>query len=249
MLNKLSLVGKVALVTGGSRSIGAEIVKTLAAHGAIVAFTYHSSQIKAEELIKEIEFHGGQAIAIKADSGNPEMLIKAIEDVAKKFHKIDILINNAGISHLGSLESVSISAFERLVAVNIMGVFLATRESLKHMGKGGRIINIGSTMVNYSGFSGASIYILTKGAITGFSRGLVRELGVKGITINTIHPGPTNTDMNPIDGPIASLLLPNIPVGRYGEGIDIANSVLFLASEQASYISGAELSVDGGFIA
>ena len=104
-------------------------------------------------------------------------------------------------------------------------------------------------MVNYSGFSGASIYILTKGAITGFSRGLVRELGVKGITINTIHPGPTNTDMNPIDGPIASLLLANIPVGRYGEGIDIANSVLFLASEQASYISGAELSVDGGFIA
>ncbi len=249
MLNKLSLTGKIALVTGGSRSIGAEIVKKLAAHGATVAFTYHASQKKAEELVKEIEFYGGQGLAIKADAGNPEMVIHAVAEVARKFNKIDILVNNAGISHLGSLEAVTISDFERLVAVNITGVFLTTRESLKHMGKGGRIINIGSTMVNYSGFSGASIYILTKGAITGFSKGLVRELGSKGITINTIHPGPTNSDMNPSDGPIANLLLPNIAVGRYGEGVDIANSVLFLASVDASYISGAELSVDGGFIA
>lgn len=158
MLNKLSLTGKIALVTGGSRSIGAEIVKKLAAHGATVAFTYHASQKKAEELVKEIEFYGGQGLAIKADAGNPEMVIHAVAEVARKFNKIDILVNNAGISHLGSLEAVTIADFERLVVVNITGVFLTTRESLKHMGKGGRIINIGSTMVNYSGFSSINLY-------------------------------------------------------------------------------------------
>ncbi|WP_375123471.1 3-oxoacyl-ACP reductase family protein [Pseudomonas sp. LW8] len=245
----LPLTGKIAIVTGGSRSIGAAIAKRLAADGATVAITYNASPDRAAAVVQEIVAAGGQAVALAADAGNPEAVRAAIADVAQRFGKIDILVNNAGISLLGAPEDIAFEDFERILAVNVTGVFVATQQALKHMGQGGRIIHIGSSMVQYAAFATASVYTLSKGALTGFSRGLVRDLGPRGITVNTVHPGPTDSDMNPADGPIADFLRPNIAMGRYGEGKDVASAVAYLASADAGFVTGAELIVDGGFTA
>lgn len=245
----LPLTGKIAIVTGGSRSIGAAIAKRLAADGATVAITYNASPDRAEAVVQEIVAAGGQAVALAADAGNPEAVCAAIAEVAQRFGKIDILVNNAGISLLGAPEDIAFEDFQRILAVNVTGVFVATQQALKHMGQGGRIIHIGSSMVQYAAFATASVYTLSKGALTGFSRGLVRDLGPRGITVNTVHPGPTDSDMNPADGPIADFLRPNIAMGRYGEGKDVASAVAYLASADAGFVTGAELIVDGGFTA
>lgn len=245
----LPLTGKIAIVTGGSRSIGAAIAKRLAADGATVAITYNASPDRAEAVVQEIVAAGGQAVALAADAGNPEAVRAAIAEVAQRFGKIDILVNNAGISLLGAPEDIAFEDFQRILAVNVTGVFVATQQALKHMGQGGRIIHIGSSMVQYAAFATASVYTLSKGALTGFSRGLVRDLGPRGITVNTVHPGQTDSDMNPADGPIADFLRPNIAMGRYGEGKDVASAVAYLASADAGFVTGAELIVDGGFTA
>ena len=245
----LPLTGKIAIVTGGSRSIGAAIAKRLAADGANVAITYNASPDRAAAVVQEIVAAGGQAVALAADAGNPEAVRAAIAEVAQRFGKIDILVNNAGISLLGAPEDIVFEDFQRILAVNVTGVFVATQQALKHMGQGGRIIHIGSSMVQYAAFATASVYTLSKGALTGFSRGLVRDLGPRGITVNTVHPGPTDSDMNPADGPIADFLRPNIAMGRYGEGKDVASAVAYLASADAGFVTGAELIVDGGFTA
>lgn len=245
----LPLTGKIAIVTGGSRSIGAAIAKRLAADGATVAITYNASPDRAAAVVQEIVVAGGQAVALAADAGNPEAVRAAIAEVAQRFGKIDILVNNAGISLLGAPEDIAFEDFQRILAVNVTGVFVATQQALKHMGQGGRIIHIGSSMVQYAAFATASVYTLSKGALTGFSRGLVRDLGPRGITVNTVHPGPTDSDMNPADGPIADFLRPNIAMGRYGEGKDVASAVAYLASAEAGFVTGAELIVDGGFTA
>lgn len=245
----LPLTGKIAIVTGGSRSIGAAIAKRLAADGATVAISYNASPDRAEAVVQEIVAAGGQAVALAADAGNPEAVSAAIAEVAQRFGKIDILVNNAGISVLGAPEDIAFEDFQRILAVNVTGVFVATQQALKHMGQGGRIIHIGSSMVQYAAFATASVYTLSKGALTGFSRGLVRDLGPRGITVNTVHPGPTDSDMNPADGPIADFLRPNIAMGRYGEGKDVASAVAYLASAEAGFVTGAELIVDGGFTA
>ncbi|MEI4519781.1 3-oxoacyl-ACP reductase family protein [Pseudomonas sp. CCNWLW23] len=245
----LPLTGKIAIVTGGSRSIGAAIAKRLAADGATVAITYNASPDRAAAVVQEIVAAGGQAVALAADAGNPEAVRAAIAEVAQRFGKIDILVNNAGISLLGAPEDIAFEDFQRILAVNVTGVFVATQQALKHMGQGGRIIHIGSSMVQYAAFATAYVYTLSKGALTGFSRGLVRDLGPRGITVNTVHPGPTDSDMNPADGPIADFLRPNIAMGRYGEGKDVASAVAYLASADAGFVTGAELIVDGGFTA
>ncbi|AZE11419.1 MULTISPECIES: 3-oxoacyl-ACP reductase family protein [Pseudomonas] len=245
----LPLSGKIAIVTGGSRSIGAAIAKRLAADGASVAITYNASPDRAAALVEEIASAGGRAVALAADAGNPEAVRAAVQQVATLFGKVDILVNNAGISVLGAPEDIAFEDFQRVLAVNVTGVFVATQEALKHMGQGGRIIHIGSSMVQYAAFATACAYTLTKGAVAGFSRGLVRDLGPRGITVNTVHPGPTDSDMNPADGPVADFVRPNIAVGRYGEGQDIASAVAYLASPEASFVTGAELLIDGGFTA
>ncbi|WP_434768586.1 3-oxoacyl-ACP reductase family protein [Pseudomonas triticicola] len=245
----LPLNGKIAIVTGGSRSIGAAIAKRLAADGATVAITYNASPDRGEAVVQEIVAAGGQAVALAADAGNPEAVRAAIAEVAQRFGKIDILVNNAGISLLGAPEDIAFEDFQRILAVNVTGVFVATQQALKHMGQGGRIIHIGSSMVQYAAFATASVYTLSKGALTGFSRGLVRDLGPRGITVNTVHPGPTDSDMNPADGPVADFLRPNIAMGRYGEGKDVASAVAYLVSAGAGFVTGAELIVDGGFTA
>jgi NAD(P)-dependent dehydrogenase (short-subunit alcohol dehydrogenase family) len=243
------LNGKIAVVTGASRGIGAAIAQRLAADGATVAITYNASPAKADEVVSAIAAAGGKAMAIAADAGNPEAVRAAISQVASTFGRVDILVNNAGIALMGAPEEVSFADFERMLAVNVTGVFVATQEALRHMGQGGRIIHIGSSMTVAGAFATASVYTLTKGAVLGFSNGLVRDLGPRGITVNTVLPGPIDSDMNPVDGPIAEFVKPNIAVQRYGTGGEIASAVAYLASPQAAYVTGAEFLVDGGFTA
>jgi len=243
------LTRKVALVTGGSRSIGAAIAKKLAADGAAVAITYSASPDRAAQVVADIEAAGGKAIAIAADAGNPEAVRVAVAQTVAVFGGIDILVNNAGVAVNAPIEDVKFKDFERMLAVNVTGVFVATQEAVRHMKAGGRIIHIGSSMTRYAAFPTASVYTLTKGAITGFNRSLVRDLGPKGITVNTVHPGPTDTDMNPADGPVAAIVGPGMAIGRYGQPAEIASVVAFLASPDAAFVTGADIVADGGLTA
>lgn len=249
MAQQQILNGKVALVTGGSRSIGAAIARRLAADGAAVALTYNASPDKARAVVAEIEAAGGRALAIEADAGNANAVRAAVTQTVAAFGAIDILVNNAGLGLGGAIEDLTEQTYERMIAVNVTGVFVATQEAVRHMGSGGRIIHIGSSMTRYAAFPTASLYTLTKGAITGFNRSLVRDLGPKGITVNTVHPGPTDTDMNPADGPVSQIVSPGIALGRYGQPAEIAGVVAFLAGPDASFVTGAEIVADGGLTA
>ncbi|MDJ1158086.1 3-oxoacyl-ACP reductase family protein [Rhizobium puerariae] len=243
------LTGKVALVTGGSRSIGAAIAKKLAVDGAAVAITYSASPDKAAQVVADIEAAGGKALAIAADAGSPEAVRAAVAKTVSAFGGIDILVNNAGVAVNAPIEDFKFEDYERMIAVNVTGVFVATQEAVRHMTPGGRIIHIGSSMTRYAAFPTASVYTLTKGAITGFNRSLVRDLGPKGITVNTVHPGPTDTDMNPADGPVAAIVGPGMAIGRYGQPAEIASVVAFLASPDAAFVTGADIVADGGLTA
>lgn len=243
------LTGKVALVTGGSRSIGAAVAKRLAEDGATVAVTYHGSPDKAAGVVGAIEQAGGKAIAIKADAGDPAAVRAAVAKTVEEFGSLDILVNNAGIALGGPIDDIAFSDYERMIAVNVTGVFVATQEASRHMQSGGRIIHIGSSMVRYAAFPTASLYTLTKGAVAGFNRSLVRDLGPKGITVNTVHPGPTDTDMNPDGGPVSQIVGPGIAIGRYGKPEEVASVVAYLASPEAAFVTGADIVADGGFTA
>jgi len=243
------LTNRVALVTGGSRGIGAAIAKRLAADGAAVAITYASSADKAEEVVAGIVREGGRAVAIQADSGSPEAVTRAVQRTVAELGSIDILVNNAGIAVLGSVGEIRDEDFERMLDVNVRGVFYATREAVRHMRAGGRIINIGSINSDFVPFAQGSLYSMTKAAIAGFTRGLARDLGPRGITVNNVQPGPVETDMNPADGPFASQVKGFIAVGRYGRGDEIAALVSHIAGPEGAYINGAQLKIDGGFTA
>lgn len=243
------LAGKTALVTGGSRSIGAAIAKRLAADGANVVLTFSASPNKAFEVVQAIETAGGRALAIAADAGDPVAVRAAVTRTIEAFGSIDILVNNAGIALGGPIQDISFDDYQRMIAVNVTGVFVATQEAARHMKAGGRIIHIGSSMTHYAAFPTASLYTLTKGAIAGFNRSLARDLGPLGITVNTVHPGPTDTDMNPDGGPVSEIVGPGIAVGRYGKPEEIANVVAFLASPEAAFVTAADIIADGGFTA
>jgi NAD(P)-dependent dehydrogenase (short-subunit alcohol dehydrogenase family) len=243
------LAGKTALVTGGSRSIGAAIAKRLAADGAKVAITYSSSPDRAAEVVAQIQAAGGEALAIEADAGSPDAVRAAVTTTVDTFGGIDILVNNAGIALNAPIDDYKFEDYERMLAVNVTGVFVATQEASRHMKAGGRIVHIGSSMQRYAAWGACSVYTLTKGAVSGFNRSLVRDLGPKGITVNTVHPGPTDTDMNPKDGPYADALNGQIALGRYGESREIASVVAFLARDDASFVTGADILADGGLTA
>ena len=244
-----TLAGKVALVTGGSRGLGAAIAKRLAHDGAAVALTYTSSPQKADEVVLAIEAAGGKALALAADSADVEAVKHAVAETVNTLGRLDILVNNAGVGAFAPIDQFSIDEFDRLVAVNIKGVFVATQEAIRHIGEGGRIIMIGSVSSDSTPFAGISVYALTKGAVASFTRGLARDLAPRGITVNNIQPGPIETDMNPAEGDFADGLKKITALGRYGQSDEVAGLVSYIASPEAAFVTGANLKIDGGITA
>ena len=244
-----SLKNKRALVTGGSRGIGAAIVKRLASEGAHVALTYSSSPDRAKEVVKAAQALGVKSLAIQADSADAKAVVAAVECTVKELGGIDILVNNAGIAVIGPIDEFKLEDFDRTMAINVRAVFVATQAAIKHMKEGGRIINIGSTNAERVPFAGAAVYSASKAALQGLVKGLSRDLGPRGITINNVQPGPVDTDLNPDEGEFADMLKKLTALPRYAKPDEIAGMVAYLASPEASYITGASLMIDGGFSA
>jgi 3-oxoacyl-[acyl-carrier protein] reductase len=245
----INLTGKVALVTGGSRGIGAAIATRLARDGAAIAITYASAQQKANEVVDAIEAAGGRALAMRADSADATAVKSAVAETVRTLGRLDVLVTNAGITVVAPLESFSLDDFDRMVAVNVRGVFVAIQEASRHMGAGSRIITIGSVNADRISFPGGGVYAMTKAAVAGLIRGLARDLGPRGITINNVQPGPVDTDMNPADGPFSEHLKGLTALGRYAQGEEIAGLVAYLASPDAGFVTGASLTIDGGYAA
>lgn len=241
-----TLTGKTALVSGGSRGIGAAIVRRLSNDGANVAFTYAASADKANTLAGELTAQGGNAIATAADSADPEEIKRAVTETAQRFGGVDILVNNAGILLHGLVDDYALADFERMVAVNVRAVFVAVQTALPHMKSGGRIITTGSVAADRTGFPGASVYSMTKGAVAALTRGLARDLGPRGITVNTIQPGPTESDMS---AGARDIVTPLLATGRMGKDIEIASLVAYLAGPESAFITGSALTIDGGYLA
>jgi len=241
-----NLSGKTALVTDASRSIGAAIAKQLTADGARVAITYTKGAESAAEVVKDIERSGGKALAIQADATDAKAVSAAVEKTAKAFGQLDILVNNAGTAIPKPFEEATLEEMNRVIDLNLRGVFIATQAALKHMQDGGRIITIGSCVGERMMTPGLVAYAATKGAVKMFVQGLSREVGSRGITVNNIQPGPIDTDLNPAAGDWATPQIANTALKRYGHVEDIAAMVAFVAGPEADYITGASLTVDGG---
>jgi 3-oxoacyl-[acyl-carrier protein] reductase len=245
----LTLPNKRALVTGGSRGIGAAIVKCLAREGADVALTWVSKPDQANETADAARAFGVRALAVQADSADPQAVIAAVERTAQEFGGIDILVNNAGIALMAPIEGFSLQDFDRTFAVNVRAVFVATRAAVKHMKEGGRIINIGSCNAERVPFVGGAVYAMSKAALVGLVKGLARDLGPRGITINNIQPGPVDTELNPAHGDFAEMLKKQMALPRYSTADEIAGMVAYLAGPEAGFATGASLTIDGGFTA
>jgi 3-oxoacyl-[acyl-carrier protein] reductase len=242
------LAGKVALVTGGSRGIGASIVRRLASDGAAVCFTYAASQDQAQALAQGINDSGGDALPLQADSADITALQDAVTRTAQRFDRLDILVNNAGILVRGLVDDYALSDFDRMLAVNVRAVFVAIQAAVPHMKPGGRIITTGSVTADRSGFQGASVYSMTKGAVAAMTRGLARDLGPRGITVNAVQPGPTETDIN-ADETTRNMIRPLMAIGRMGKDAEVASLVAYLAGAESGFITGAALTIDGGYLA
>ncbi|NMY30671.1 3-oxoacyl-ACP reductase FabG [Pseudomonas sp. WS 5412] len=249
MNHKDSLKGKVAFVQGGSRGIGAAIVERLAQEGAAVAFTYASSVQQAEKTVTHITAAGGKAIAIQADSNDAAAVQAAIRQTVEHFGALDILVNNAGVLSWAPLEELTLEELDRTLAVNVRSVFVACQEAARHMNDGGRIINIGSVNADRVPMAGGTIYAMSKSALVGLTKGMARDLGPRHITVNNVQPGPVDTEMNPADGEGASQLQALMALQRYGKAEEIAGFVSYLVGPEAGYITGASLTIDGGFSA
>jgi 3-oxoacyl-[acyl-carrier protein] reductase len=246
-MNELS--GKVALVTGGSRGIGAAIAQRLAHDGAAVAFTYVTAAGQAQAVAKQIDADGGRVLVIQADNADPGAVTGAVEQTVREFGRLDILVNNAGIVIGGPLEEMTVEQADRLWAVDVRAVFAATQAAARHMSDGGRIITIGSALAERVPVPGLTLYTMVKAALTGLTKGLARDLGPRGITATVVHGGLIDTDMNPANGPAAAFLSTVPALGHYGTAGDIAATVAHLAGDGGRYITGTAITVDGGFAA
>jgi len=240
------LEGKIALITGGSRGIGAAIAKRLAADGANVAITYAKGAAAAASVVKEIERAGGKAIAIQADAADADVVKAAVEKTVATFGRLDVLVNNAGTAIPKTFEETTLEEMDRLIDINIRGVFIATQAALKHMKTGGRIIMIGSAVGERVAAPGLVPYAATKGAVKMFNQALAREIGSRGITVNNVQPGPIDTELNPVAGDWAVPQKAATALDRYGHVDEIAAMVAFIAGPESSYVTGANLTVDGG---
>jgi len=241
-----SLTGKVALVTGGSRGIGAGIVRRLAMEGASVAFTYSSSEERALQLVHEIESQGGEVSGFKADSASPSDLESAVRQTAEELGPLDIFVSNAGILSLGTIDTYRLEDFDRMVNINVRAAFVGVQAAARSMNDGGRIVVIGSNTAVRTAFPGGSVYSLTKAALTGLVRGVAIDLAPRSITVNNVQPGPTLTEMT---SDHVDLVKPLIPLKRMGEVSEIASLVSYLASKDAGFITGASITIDGGYVA
>ncbi|WP_431684121.1 SDR family NAD(P)-dependent oxidoreductase [Kitasatospora sp. KL5] len=241
------LAGKVALVTGGSRGIGEAVALRLAEEGADVALTYRDSAERAEAVAAKIEVMGRRAWAVRADSADPGAIREAVDAVATRFGRLDILVNNAGVGVVGPIEETDEADIDRVLDVNVRGPLLASKAAIAHLGEGGRIVTIGSCMAERVAFPGGSVYATSKAALSGLTKALARELGSRGITANLVHPGPTDTDMNPADGPSADFQAGFTALGSFGTPADVAGTIAHLAGPEGRYITGAAIAVDGGF--
>ena len=245
----INLSGKRALVTGGSRGIGAAIATTLAENGADVAFTYRNSVEKARSVVLKIEGLGRRAFSIQADNADPLAIAGAVKEAAASLGGIDILVNSAAIGHSGTIADLVLEEFQALLDTNVRAPVLFAQAVIPHLKEGGRIVTIGSGLAERVPFAGITAYAMTKSALVSFTRGLSRELGPKGITVNLVHPGATDTDSNPANGPASDVQKTMTALGRFGEPKEVANAVVFLASPAASLITGATLLADAGALA
>lgn len=243
------LAGKVALVTGGSRGIGAATALRLAEEGADVALTYVSATDRAQEVVKAIEALGRRGLAIRADSGDPAAVVRSVERTAAELGRLDILVNNAGVFPYGPIEGVTLEEIDRTLAVHVRAVFLATQAAIPHLGHGGRIISIGSCWATRVPVPDVTLYAMSKSALIGFTKGLAHDVAPRGITANIVDPGPTVTDMNPDGTDEAEEERLRTAAKVLGAGADTAKAVAFLAGPDAQWITGTSLAVDGGYTA
>ncbi len=240
------LTGKVAIVTGGSRGIGAAVVRRLARHGAAVAFTYRHSADAAEKLAAEIAEAGGRAIPIQADSTDTEATVAVVERTVAELGGLDIVVANSAVFGGGPLSDVSLDVYDDIMTANVRSVFVLAQAAARHLREGGRVVVIGSVNGDITIAPGVTIYATSKAAVAGMVRGLARDLADRAITVNVVQPGPIDTDMNPADGPMSSLLTPRTALQRYGRADEVASLVGYLASPEAGYVTGATLDIDGG---
>ncbi|MFF7124408.1 MULTISPECIES: SDR family oxidoreductase [unclassified Streptomyces] len=244
-----TLNGKVALVTGGSRGIGAAVALRLARAGADVAVTYVNGKEAAEDVVRAVEALGRRAVALRADSADADEAAGAVERTAEVYGGLDVLVNNVGVGVLGPLHTLTLEEVDLVLAVNVRGVFLASQAAAARMPAGGRIVTVGTCMTQRVPGPGGTLYATSKAALVGLTKALARELGERGITANIVHPGPTDTDMNPASGPYASAQAALTALGRFGTAEEVASMVAFLAGPEAAYVTGAEFAVDGGHAA
>jgi 3-oxoacyl-[acyl-carrier protein] reductase len=240
------LQGKVSLVTGASRGIGAAIAERLAELGSDVAITHARSKERADEVVDKISAQGRRGVAIKADSAAADEVVAAVNQTVDELGRLDILVNNAGIFPFGPIEDVPLEEVDRTLGIHARAVYLASQAALRHMTEGGRIISIGSNLAERVPFPGVTLYSMSKSALIGFTKGLARDVGDRGITVNLVQPGSTDTDMNPADADGADDQRAMSALGRYADAREIADSVAFLAGPGATSITGAVLTVDGG---
>ena len=243
------LAGKVALVTGGSRGIGAAVARRLAADGAAVALTYANGAAQAADVAQSIEDKGGRAVVIHADHADPPAAARAVEQTVDQLRRLDILVNNAGIFTGGPLDQAAVQDLDRILAVDVKAVFLASQAAARHMSDGGRIITIGSALADRVPGPTLTLYSMAKSALSGLTKGLARDLGPRGIRATLVQAGPIDTDMNPENGPAGQFLRSVTTLGHYGRADDVAALVSYLAGEGGRYITGTAITIDGGLAA